>query len=272
MRRFLSTFLVIWVLFAVSVQAQQQAPSKVTIALTQEVIKVDAGFSGAEFTLFGVIRTDDETSIDTSAIDIVATISGPPRTITARAIERAGPIWIPGKAATANQVPGLFYVFSTRGIDLITDQENILSKQLDVKALNVDFRDGGETENENLNRDKIKDRPKISQMRNAVILTGQEQGIFNSSSGSINKLQNGLFTIKVILPAITPVGDYNIKVTAWANGHLIGEDSASLGVNKAGIERQIYEMAYQYPFFYGLVCVFISLFAGWAVSIAFRKS
>jgi len=236
-----------------------QEISPITIALTEDIIEVDAGFSGASITLFGVITDSKTKEIDTKKVDLVATITGPPRIIEARRIERNGPIWIPGEASTAENVPGLYFVLSTRAIDLVTNEATRRTRHLGIKTLPVDLKTAENS------------TPMDASMRDAVLASGQRQGLFRTFTGTINMLENGLFAVEVDLPAKTPVGDYTINVSAWFDEQLIGEDHAGLSVSKAGLGRQIYDLAYDQPFFYGIMCVLISLFAGWAVSIAFHK-
>jgi hypothetical protein len=46
----------------------------------------------------------------------------------------------------------------------------------------------------------------------------------------------------------------------------------TLSVEKAGFERGLYLLAHDRPWFYGLASVAVALAAGWAASVAFRRS
>ncbi len=254
-----------------AMQSDPVAPSQgspVSVALTQDIIEVDAGFSGASVTLFGVVNGQPPHGIEN--IDIVATVIGPPRTINVRPIERKGIIYTPGSANIARNVPGLYFVLSSRAIDLVAEPASNLGQSLNPKNLKLQFiteDEHGAAQNIAQNNEGSDD-----EIRQAAIEAGYSAGLFRTFTGTIKNGENGLFSMRIDLPARTPVGDYKVSVFAIEKGTVIGRDTADLSVNKAGIERAIYQMAYSHPFAYGIICVLISLFAGWAVSLAFRKS
>ena len=47
--------------------------------------------------------------------------------------------------------------------------------------------------------------------------------------------------------------------------------SASLRVEKAGLERFVYEFAHDWPWLYGLFCVVLAVLAGYAGYLAFNR-
>ena len=47
--------------------------------------------------------------------------------------------------------------------------------------------------------------------------------------------------------------------------------SASLRVEKAGLERFVFEFAHSLPWLYGLVCVILAMLAGYLANIAFTR-
>jgi hypothetical protein len=52
---------------------------------------------------------------------------------------------------------------------------------------------------------------------------------------------------------------------------LISKNQSTLEVNKAGIERLIYQLAFTQPFLYGLLAVLVAVLAGLAGWFAFRR-
>lgn len=51
---------------------------------------------------------------------------------------------------------------------------------------------------------------------------------------------------------------------------MINSYSAPLDVEKVGLERWLYRLAFDHPAIYGLMSLLIAAFAGWAANAAFR--
>jgi len=96
-------------------------------------------------------------------------------------------------------------------------------------------------------------------------------GRYRDVDASITFKKNALFSIGIDLPPTTPVGDYAVDVFLIRAGAVVSADTAALSVRKVGLERRIYELAHNRPLGYGVMCVAVSLFAGWLGAAAFRK-
>ena len=232
--------------------------SGIAIGLTDDVIAVDAGFSGATLTLFGAVSGVDNPAEN---VDIVSVIRGPEQDFNLRFFEKKGLIWTARNAAKITNAPGLYVSSSTRTVDDIAPERHQAEHSLRTDFIPV-F-----TSNEHPETGGDAD----ASLAAAFLTEAQELGLYRDNVGSINFIKDQLFTIKVALPANTPVGDYAVDVFLYDNGELLARDSATLAVNKVGVERQIYELAHNQPFAYGILCVALSLFAGWIASVAFRK-
>ncbi len=228
----------------------------IAVALTNERIAVDTGFSGAKLTLFGAVEgiaTPRET------VDIISVIQGPATEFKIRKLEKNKLIWTPGKARIINEAPGLYLTTSTRPIGDIAPLPDQAAYRLGADFLGVTVED------------HIGDDITGSVFANAFLSEAEDAGLYHDQVGGIEFKKGALFAINVDLPANTPVGEYTAAVYLYQDGVLLGRDSAALIVNKVGIERQIYDLAHERPVSYGLLCVVLSLFAGWAAALAFRK-
>ena len=59
---------------------------------------------------------------------------------------------------------------------------------------------------------------------------------------------------------------------AWLSAiRCLFASSASLRVEKAGLERFVYEFAHDWPWLYGLFCVVLAVLAGYAGYLAFNR-
>ena len=315
-RHTLAALMVLGASITPAVYATQPSPGHdpvqnngLTIALTNDKIDVDAGFSGAQVTLFGVTREatapshpDQDNTANLDQINIIATITGPKRDVRSRPIVRTGLIWTASSATIIKDVPGLYYVLSSAPLNQFVDEASMIDWSLDLEHLNFTMitpdndmsaaRDGHTNDAKNepedthsvaLNKEtlgktgqnKKGHNPvglnRAGAMTTALIENRTARGLFRHHAGNIRRLDNGLFSVTLDLPAQTPVGDYLVSVSAWRDGVAIASDQAALSVRKAGLERQIYDFARHHGFAYGVICVLISLFAGWAVSLVFRR-
>ena len=228
----------------------------IEIALTDDRVEVDTGFAGARLTLFGAI-----TGIDNPAsVDIISVIRGPQAHFQVRQMEKRNLIWIPGAAHIIEGAPGLYLTYATRPIDDIAPIPMQSDYRLDADYLDIAVAPQTDTMEGDL-----------SLFRSAFLSEAEGLGLYRTHVGGIEFKKGALFTINARLPANTPVGEYEVAVYLFRNGALIGEDTAALAVNRVGLERQIYDFAHERPVSYGVFCVVLSLIAGWAASVAFRK-
>lgn len=235
----------------------------IAIALTDERVEVDTGFSGAHLTLFGAV-----TGVDNPAetIDIISVIRGPTSQFRIRRLEKKNLIWAPGDTHIIDGAPGLYLTNATRPITDIATLPDQASYRLGANFIEFtaekSTEEAGETDAEQAHDALYK---------NAFLTEIEDQGLYSDRVGGVSFKKGALFSIKVDLPATTPVGIYSVAVFLYRDGVLLGQDSATLNVNKVGVERGIYDLAHQRPVSYGILCVVLSLLAGWIASLAFRK-
>lgn len=245
-----SLFAIISALFVTNAHS-----ADIAIALTDERVDVDTVFSGAELTLFGVVtgfeRPQDE-------VEIIAVVEGPPSAFSVREIEKRGPIWAPGRSKTVENAPGLYLTSATNTIDAIAPEEDQSRLALGPDHLDLHIKDATADDSGRL-------------FAAAFLTEAEERGLYANAAGDIRFRKGGLFTVRISLPATTPVGEYKVRVFLYSGGEQLGADGVTLSVDKVGMERQIYEFAHSKPISYGIVCVVIALAAGWAAAFAFRK-
>jgi uncharacterized protein (TIGR02186 family) len=85
-------------------------------------------------------------------------------------------------------------------------------------------------------------------------------------------VDQNLFRAEIVLPAEAPIGAYTAEILLFQDGEPVNRRVRSLTVEKAGAERALYLFAHRRPWLYGLASVAIALGAGWAASVAFRRS
>lgn len=241
--------------------------AEIAIGLTDDVIEVDAGFSGAKIVLFGALSGDAGTPGEEGPLyDIVAVVRGPAGTFRMRPLQRGGVIWSPGPAIDV-KAPEVLLTSATRPLEEVAPAETRRKLGIGAEAewlvprISPAGPEGAAF---------VAASGALSISR-AFLEHVREQGLFIENPDAVNFKKGALFAINVELSPATPVGDYAVNVYLFREGELVSEDSATLAVNKVGLERSIYEIAHGQPLAYGVGCVIISLIAGWLAAAAFRK-
>jgi uncharacterized protein (TIGR02186 family) len=236
--------------------------AEISIALTDDLIRVDTGFTGARLTLFGAVTGVDNPE---ETVEVISVIRGPQTRFKIRQLEQKNLIWMPGDSHRIESAPGLYLTNATRPISDIAPLPDQAAYHLGTDFLGVNASASPDNHSDN----EIDEHEQL--FAKAFLSEIKSRGLYRDRIGGIEFKKGALFTINVNLPANTPVGDYNVSVYLYRNGAYLAHDSAQLAVNKVGIERQIYELAHTRPVSYGIFSVALSLFAGWVASLAFRK-
>ena len=104
MMRFLALLLLV-------TPANAAQPADIAVALTDDLVEIDTGFSGAELTLFGAVTGVDDPQ---GKVDIISVVRGPETDFNIRRIVKHNLIWTPGAPHTVKGAPGLYLTNATR--------------------------------------------------------------------------------------------------------------------------------------------------------------
>jgi uncharacterized protein (TIGR02186 family) len=99
----------------------------------------------------------------------------------------------------------------------------------------------------------------------------EEHGLFQESDDAISFIGRSLFRGSVQLPVNVPIGRYTTQVFLFREGKLLSQSQNSLQVEKVGVERVVYMLAFHYPFAYGLLAVLMAVSAGLLAWTVFRR-
>jgi uncharacterized protein (TIGR02186 family) len=107
--------------------------------------------------------------------------------------------------------------------------------------------------------------------RRAVLRLKEKAGLYDADPRRALR-RPGLFRAELNLPAEAPIGRYTARIVLFQDGKPVSIRDRAFVVEKAGAERALYLFAKDRPWTYGLVSVIVALGAGWAASVAFRRS
>ena len=108
--------------------------------------------------------------------------------------------------------------------------------------------------------------------RRAVIRLREAAALYDTASDGVEFVDQGLFRAEIELPAVAPTGQYFAEVWLFQDGAPVSVSNLTLTVEKVGFERDIYEFAQTRPWSYGVLCVLLAAFTGWAASRIFRRT
>ncbi|MCA0042670.1 TIGR02186 family protein [Celeribacter litoreus] len=232
-------------LFPLSAHAEQ-----VVAALSQTRVSVNANFDGSEILVFGAVKRDAPQPQD-SPLDVIITVAGPEKVETIRRKDRRFGIWINVEAQIIGHTPTFYTVATTRPLDDIlpplTDSLwKITAEKRILPALRGD------------------------PAREALVRLRIEDDLYRTRENEVSLSQDTLFNTAIALPANITEGNYVTRIFLLRNGEVIDSYGTSINVQKVGIERLLYNLAYNQALIYGIMALAIAAISGWAASEIFR--
>lgn len=242
-------------LFALLVLAPAaRAEESLVVGLTQDVIHITSNFNGAEFVVYGTVESPDA-FIGASERDIVIVVRGPKGPTTVRKRGRVSGIWLNVDEAVFADVPGFYFLASTGPLD-------------GIAAPAVLKRKGIGLANQDWDGPKRRDLPEFQK---ALIRSRTADKLFVEEEGAIEMNGASLFQARIAMPANVPVGDYTVTAYLFRNGQELSVYSATLVIDKLGIERTLYNFATQRSMLYAAVAILIAVLMGLGAAFVFRE-
>ena len=237
--------LTVFLLLAPPVRAEELVAD-----LTNHLIAITTGFTGASVVLFGAIDGPG---------DVIAAVRGPDREITVRRKSRVAGIWANTKEVTFARVPSYYTVAASRPINEILSPATAAFYQLGV---------------ENLKLEAQSDTPSaiLDLFRSALERDQQNTGLFASRMGKIDFLGERLFRTTISFPKNVPTGTYLVEVFLVRDKDVVSGQTTPLVVSKVGLDAAVYEFSNRQPGFYGAIAVLTAMVAGWLASLPFRRA
>lgn len=233
------------------------AQELVVTGLSTENIALNATFDGSELFVFGAIRRDSPLADDAAPLDVIITIKGPETPVTVWRKDRRFGIWVNDAAVVVRETPSFYAIASTRPMtDLLTETERLRY----AIGMNQAVR-------------KVEANPGVGDtttFAEAVVRLREKNGLYAQLEGSVRLAEETLFQSHIKLPSNIVEGDYNAEFFLVRDRRVVTTGSATITVEKTGIERWLYNLAQQNGLAYGLMSVAIALTAGWVAATAFR--
>lgn len=235
-------------------QDEGAAGESLVVGLTQDVIHITSNFTGAEFVVYGAIEAPDA-FVGASERDIVIVVRGPTEATTVRKRGRVSGIWLNTDSATFEGVPGFYFLASTAPLDSIAAPAVLKRKGIGLA-------------NQEWAGPKRRD---IADFQKALIRSRTGDKLFVEQEGAVEMNGASLFQTRIVMPASVPVGDYRVEAYLFRNGQELSAYSATLVIDKLGIERTVYNLATQRSLLYAMAAILIAVLMGLGAAFVFRE-
>jgi uncharacterized protein (TIGR02186 family) len=218
--------------------------------LTNHLIAITTGFTGASVVLFGAIDGPG---------DIAVVVQGPDREITVRRKSRIAGIWINSQELIFANVPSFYFVAASRPIDEIVSPATAAFYRLGVTNLEI--------KPEGMAPPQV-----VEEFVAALVRTQRRAKLFPDSVSKVNFVGERLFSTKIEFPSNVPTGTYLVQVFLVRDRDVVSGQTTPLVVSKVGIDANVFSFAIRQPALYGAIAVLTAMVAGWAGSLPFRSA
>lgn len=225
---------------------------EIVLGLSKDEVAITATFDGSDLLIFGAIKRD--APLAAGRLGVIVTVAGPDKPVTVWRKQRKLGIWVNADAVNIDAAPSFYAVASSAPIDDILthteDLRNRITTQQMIRSVGANIIDA-----ESFSR--------------ALIRIRAGNALYQSLEGSVDLEEDTLFRAAISLPANLTEGDYQTRIFLTRNGQIIDEYNTAIPVKKVGLERWLYNLAHENPFWYGIMSLSIAIAAGWGASAAF---
>ena len=237
------------------------AAERLITSLSQHQVFITSSYTGEELVLFGAIEPDAQSRPRRGGYDIVATVIGPRQTLVTRRKERTMGIWVNADSRLFVSAPSYLAMLANRSLYAITNPENQRRLQLGLDFFQLPQRIGPD----------VADTVPDDAFRSAFVRLKITQGLFREEPNAVTFLTPTLFRATIPLPAVVPVGTYEVDVKLFADAAMIARTTSALEITKVGFEQFVADAARHHGLFYGLATALMALATGWLASVVFRR-
>lgn len=238
----------------------QAAAEELVTALSSDMVSIQSNFTGTEIVIFGQVSRDLNSVGRSGEYDLAIIVEGPSQQVTTRRKARFLGVWVNRYYETFEHVPSFYALASTTSTGNLGSRELLDTNEIGLNHINLAISRGSAV--------PLSER---DDFRRAFLRLRQEQGLYSERPDGIEFLTDTMFRTNMPLPANIPVGVYKVKGFLLQDGTLLSATEAELNVAKIGFEQITYNLAQNYPLFYGIMAVLLAIFTGWFASVIFKK-
>jgi uncharacterized protein (TIGR02186 family) len=251
----------VWLGIAFLVLTTSARAERIVSSLATHQVFITSQFVGLDLLLFGSVERDATTVPHVGPYDLVVTVTGPRESQVTRRKNRVLGIWVNVESRDFIGVPSYLAVLSTRPYEAFANQELRRTLQLGLERTVLPQQIGPDV------ADVVRDDP----FRVAFLRLKSQRRLYIDRPDGVTFLTPSLFRATIPLPAVVPVGNYDVDLKLFADGVLVGRANSAFEIVKVGFEQFVATSAQNHGFAYGLVTVAFALMTGWFASVVFRR-
>jgi uncharacterized protein (TIGR02186 family) len=225
----------------------------IVAGLSQNTVSITANFNGSEILIFGAVQRS--APAPEMPLGVIVTIEGPDQPLTVRRLDRNYGIWMNVEAVEVDAAPTFYAVATTAPFDEVISSTEDLRYRISISRAIRAVGTGS-------------DRP--GDFTDAVMRIRANAGLYLVLENTVNLRSETLFDTSIALPPNLVEGDYLARIFLTRGREVVASFETEIEVAKVGLERLIYNLAYERPLIYGLLSLFIAIVAGWSASAIFR--
>lgn len=234
-----------------------QAQESIVTGISTDNIALTADFEGSEVFVFGAIRREAPVPEEAGQLDIILTLRGPEQPLWVRRKERRFGIWVNTEGVRISQAPSYYAVASTRPVKEILSETERLRWGIGMdQAVRL-----------------VGGHPTITDTRpfaDALVRIKESQRLYAQLEGEVRLVEDTLFQTTFELPANLVEGTYTAEFFLVRDRKVLHSGGTEILVQKAGLERWIYNLSQELPLVYGLAAVALALCTGWLAAVIAR--
>ncbi len=239
-----------------------QSAEKLQMGVSVDIVPVASDFAGRDIVIFGSIEDADQAELYRGSYSVIIEVVGALEEVVIRKKNRIGGIWINADAREYRDVPSYYSVLSNNPLGAISDASILNSLGIGI--------------------DNLSARPVASSNVQHFLTQGEfssalrririNENLFVEDPDALQQLSPSLFRATLALPPNVPIGSHTVRAHLFHKGKKLDVVAGSFEVRKVGFERWIYDLAHEQSLLYGIMCVLIAIFTGWAANTIFRKN
>lgn len=227
---------------------------EVVLGLSQDEVAITTSFDGSEILIFGAVKR--EAPMPEGELGVIVTIAGPPEPVTVRRKERRFGIWVNTDAVEIDSAPSYYAVASSGPLEEVLGiRENLEHRVSVISKLNAVGAPN-----------TILD---ASAYVAALIRINTASSMYQLLEDQVVVDEDTLFRTRIQLPAALTEGTYETRIFLTRDGTVVASYETAIDVHKVGLERWLFTLSREKPFWYGLMSLAIAIAAGWGASAAF---
>jgi uncharacterized protein (TIGR02186 family) len=226
-------------------------------------VSITSGFSGTEIIVFGTVENSLQPSAEAGTYDIVVVVEGTPLPAIVRKKSRIGGLWVNTESVRFASFPSYYAIASTRPLDEITDTATLNANEIGFS--HVRMVPSGRAYMNDPNPDAA------PELHKAIVRLKERDKLYVTSNYGVVFIGRSLFRAAITLPPNVPVGPLTSRVYLFKSGKLLSKFESKVNLQRAGIERFLYEAAFERPVLYAVTTIAFALFAGLAAAFAANR-